>query len=128
MYNNYGEVRVLFFGTKIALRRLTAALHGEKVDIVSPSQATEAITRLKRGRFDLVIIDSSLPETDTIWRRIKSIKYVPVALLVNKPKVDWQRLNSLDVNGYIPLGTKGTELLARLRAVARRSSLNGVQK
>jgi len=121
-----GKMRVIVFGTRITLHRLSQSLGKEGIELVSPSETHEAIALLKHESFDLVVVDTSVKEADEICRRIEELECIPVALLVDKKRADWRRLDSLHSNGYICRNTKGAELAARLRAVARRGQLNGV--
>jgi DNA-binding response OmpR family regulator len=53
-------------------------------------------------------------------RRIKRVRGVPIVLMVGQERADWKKVQSLDVDGYIPQEVNGSELVARLKAVSRR--------
>ena len=122
---NNEKMRVIVFGTRITVRRLADFLPKEGIELVSLSEAPEVVALLKRERFDVVLVDTSLKEAETTCRCIEELGCAPVALLVDKRRADWRRLDSLGTNGYISRESKGAELTARLRAVARRGLLNG---
>lgn len=121
-------MRVIVFSSKITVRRLTASLAGKGVELVNLSEMGEAITLLKQERFDLVVVDSLVEEADTVCRCIVELGCVPVVLMVDKKRADWGKLQSLGIHGYLLQGANGTELAARLHAIARRCLLNGVNE
>ena len=118
------KMRVIVFGSELTVQRLTTSLAGKGVELVSLCETVEAITLLKQERFDLALVDSLVEEAETICRGIKGLGCIPVALIVNKKRADWGRLQSLGIDGYIPHEANGAELAARLQAIARRYSLN----
>lgn len=121
-------MRVLVFGSKATVWRLTGSLRKEGIESVSLSDTSEAASLLEREEFDLAIVDSLLEEAEAICRRIAELVSIPVVLIVDRQRADWGRLHSMNIHGYIPKGRSGAETAARLRAVARRGLLNGVAK
>ena len=113
-------MRIIATGTKSLTRRLILALVGSEFELVCPPDLVEVITLLKQGKFDLVAVDSSAKGVETTCRRIREIGSVPIVLMVGQERPDWKEMQSLDINGYIPQGVNGAELVARLRAVLRR--------
>lgn len=96
------------------MRRLAASLAKEEIEVVSTIQAP------RQGRFDLAVVESSVEGAETVCRNIKQLWGIPVVLMVKGEQADWERLQSLDSDAYIPEGIGATELAARLRAVVRR--------
>ena len=113
-------MRIIATGTKFITRRLILALVGSEFELVCPSDLVEVITLLKQGKFDLVVVDSLAKGVETTCRRIREVGSVPIVLMINQKQPDWKEMQSLDINGYIPRGVNGVELVARLRAVSRR--------
>ena len=118
-------MRVMVFSSKVIARRLIASLAEEGIELVRLSELTEAITLVKRERFDLALVDSLGEEAETVCRCIGELGCVPVVLMVDRTRADWARLQSLGIHGYLPRGANGAELAARMRAVARRCVFNG---
>lgn len=110
------RMRVMVFGREMMIQRLTTSLAGEGIEVVH----TKA--RLEPERFDLAVVDSSVEEADIACRYIKELGGIPVVLIVRERHADWERLQSLDSDGYIPERMGAAELAARLRAVVRRRS------
>ena len=109
-------MKVLVFGSEQIIRRLSASLAKEEIEIVP------AMLVPKQGRFDLAVVDSSVEGAETVCRNIKQLWGIPVVLMVRGRQADWERLQSLDIDAYIPEEIGATELAARLRAVVRRRS------
>jgi len=107
-------------GSRSVTRRLISVLAGSDFELVCPSEVLEAVVLLKRNRFDLVALDSSMEGTETTCHRVSEAGSAPVVLMIEQKQQDWKRMQSLDVDGYIPQEMKGTELVARLRAISRR--------
>ena len=107
-------------GSRSVTRRLISVLAGSDFELVCPSEVLEAVVLLKRNRFDLVAVDSSTEGTETTCHRVSEAGSVPVVLMIGQKQQDWKKMQSLDVDGYIPQEVNGTELVARLRAVSRR--------
>ena len=113
-------MRIMAIGTKSLTRRLIFALAGSDFELVCPSEVPEVVTLLKQGKFDLVVVDSSAEGIDMTCRRIREAGSVPIVLMIGQKRADWKRMQSIDVDGYIPQRVNGTELVARLKAVVRR--------
>ena len=113
-------MRIIATGTKFITRSLILALVGSEFELVCPPDLVEVITLLKQGKFDLVVVDSLAKGVETTCHRIREIGSVPIVLMVGQEQPDWKKMQSLDINGYIPRGVNGAELVARLRAVLRR--------
>lgn len=113
-------MRIMAIGTKLITRRLILTLAGSEFEIVCPSAVHEVVTLLKQDKFDLVVVDSLAKGVETACRRIRDIGNVPIVLMVGQEQPDWEEMQSLDINGYIPQRASETELVARLRAVLRR--------
>lgn len=113
-------MRIIAIGTKFMTKRLIFALAGSEVELVGPSEVLEVITLLKQDKFDLVVVDSLAKGAETTCRRIRELGSVPIVLMIGQRQPNWKEMQSLDIDGYIPQGVNGAELVARLRAVLRR--------
>jgi len=93
--------------------RASAAADGKEMDAI-----------LQNGRFDLVVLDIMLPGEDgfTICRRLRMSSNLPVIMLTAKGE-DIDRIAGLEIGAddYLPKPFNPRELLARIRAVLRRS-------
>ena len=116
-------MRVMIFGNKMVTRRLSTALAGEGIKVVSASDGLDGMMALlKQDEFDLAVVDSSVEGSETVCHNIKQLWGIPVVLMVKGKQTDWEKLQSLDSDAYIPEGIGAAELAARLRAVVRRRS------
>ena len=115
-------VRVIVFGNKETVQKLTASLDGKGFDLVCLTEAPEVLALLEQKGFDLVVVDASVEKAEVVCRAVSQLGHVPVALMVKKRQANWKELKSLDVDGYLLDGVGGAELAVRLRAVVRRRS------
>lgn len=96
--------------------------HGFEVTTVADGEALEAM--LAKGSFDLVILDLMLPGEDglSLARRIRHRGELPIVML-SACGEDVDRIVGLEVGAddYLPKPFNPRELLARIRAVLRRS-------
>jgi DNA-binding response OmpR family regulator len=110
------------------IRELVAALLEREGFAVTPAESGAAMDlALSRGLPDLVILDLMLPGEDglSICRRLRATSAVPILMLTAKSD-ETDRVVGLELGAddYLskPFGPR--ELLARVRALLRRSSLN----
>jgi len=113
-------MRIMVMGSRSVTRRLISALAGSDFELVCPSEVLEAVILLKRNQFDLVVMDSSTEGAEATCHRVSEAGNAPVVLMIGQKQKDWKKMQSLDVDGYIPQEVNGVELVARLRAVSRR--------
>lgn len=96
------------------------------VDVVYDGQ--EALDYLEGQEYDGAVLDIMMPKADglTVLRRIRSAgNTVPVLLLTAKSGVD-DKVEGLDsgANDYLPKPFDARELLARIRAMTRKQTLD----
>ena len=95
--------------------RATPAANGREMD-----------THLAEGRFDLVVLDLMMPGEDglSICRRLRAQGSVPI-VMVTALGEETDRIVGLEMGAddYVPKPFNPRELLARIRAVLRRSVL-----
>ena len=95
--------------------RATPAANGREMD-----------THLAEGRFDLVVLDLMMPGEDglSICRRLRAQGSVPI-VMVTALGEETDRIVGLEMGAddYVPKPFNPRELLARIRAVLRRSAL-----
>lgn len=117
------NIRVMVLGDEAMVDRLSDLLSGEGVEL------TRTVTLVDEGRFDVVLVDSLIGGAEAACRYFKQVSSIPVVLMVRARQADWQRLQALDTDAFIPDGVSGAELAARLRAVVRRHSAeNSMEK
>ena len=113
-------MKVLVFGSKSIVRKITESIKGIGIELVSHSEMTEVIALLKQKMFALVLVDSLSNETEVVCNHIRELGTVPLILVVNSRKADWKRLHPLNADGYLPAEAGRNELAARLKAMHRR--------
>lgn len=90
----------------------------------------EGLEKVKAGKFDAVILDVMLPGMDgfTVLKGIRQISNIPVMMLTALGD-EADRIVGLEIGAddYLPKTFSTRELLARLRAVTRRSIMNAGQ-
>jgi len=101
------------------VRSLTTSLAEERIKVVGTSNGGEAIALLKQHRFDIAVVDSLVKEAELACRCIRDCWHIPVVLMGSLRLADWERLQSLGVDGYISEPAGAAEVAARLRSVMR---------
>ena len=99
--------------------------HGHAVDVVG--DGTAALQQATDGRYDMIVLDRMLPGTDglEVCRALRTAgDAVPILMLTARDAVD-DRILGLDAGGddYLTKPFHFGELLARIRALARRRAL-----
>jgi DNA-binding response OmpR family regulator len=88
------------------------------------TDGTEALRRFAEERPDLVVLDVQMPPPDgfTVCRRIREVSQVPILMLtVRTSTLDKVRALDLGADDYLTKPFDHLELLARLRALLRRT-------
>jgi two-component system OmpR family response regulator len=103
---------------------LVEYLSAEAFTLVTALDGAAALQRLERERFDLVVLDVMLPALSgfDVLRRLRRTLSVPVIMLTARGD-DGDRIQGFDLGAddYLPKPFNPKELLARMRAVLRRS-------
>lgn len=110
----------------IIVQFIKASLEEEGFKVFSASTGTEALQVIEERPPDLVILDIMLPDFDgfEVLRRLRQWSQIPVIALSARGEMrDKARCLNLGADDYItkPFGVE--ELLARVRAVLRRSTV-----
>ena len=125
------QIRALLGDDDVALARLLDEyLGGHAVTIVHFGDGESALAALDRGdAFDVVLLDVMLPGIDgfEVCKRIRARHEVPVVMLTARGD-DADRIVGLEIGAddYVPKPFNPRELLARVRAVLRRTKAGAV--
>ncbi len=107
------------------IRLLQINLVSEGYEVVTATNGEDALEKISSDSPDLVILDIMMPRLDgiTTCERIRQFSGVPVIMLTARGE-EQDRVQGLNVGAddYIVKPFSATELLARVRAVLRRTS------
>jgi DNA-binding response OmpR family regulator len=102
----------------------------EDYDIDEASNGIEALELFKKYKYSLIILDVMMPKIDgyTVCREIRKISSVPVIMLTARGE-EYDKLFGfeLGVDDYIIKPFSPKELLARMKAIIRRSSSSDLE-
>lgn len=118
--------RVLLVDDEAPLREsLTYTLQKEGFEVATAADGHSAIKQFHRQVPDLILLDLMLPEVDGMevcWR-IRAFSNVPIVMLTAKDQdVDKVRGFEAGADDYVTKPFDTRELIARLKALLRRSS------
>ena len=107
-------------------KALTTLLRRNSYVVDSAQDGEEALLFLKDYKYDLIILDIMMPKVDgleVLRRARKSGILTPIILLTAKSSIE-DKITGLDLGAddYLPKPFSTEELLARIRALSRRSS------
>jgi two-component system response regulator CpxR len=119
--------RVLIVDNEIEIVDLVTNYLGvEGFEVESAADGEQAIRRSLSGRYLLVILGISIPDVNgfDVLRRIRAESSVPI-LIVTASNDDANRILGLEsgADDYLPKPFNPRELIARIRAILRRSQL-----
>lgn len=109
------------------LRLLQINLSTEGYEVITASNGLDAIEILTTSPIDLVLMDIVMPKMDgiTTCERIRQFSNVPVIMLTGRnAEEDKVRCLNIGADDYITKPFSATEVLARVRAVLRRTRAN----
>jgi DNA-binding response OmpR family regulator len=109
------------------LRLLEANLRSDGYDVVSAMDGLQAVEVFSSDPVDLILMDVMMPNLDgfAACQRIRQFSNVPIIILTAKGE-EQDRVRGLDLGAddYLVKPFSATELLARVRAVLRRSQVS----
>ena len=108
------------------LRLLEANLRTEGYEVASAQDGVQAVDIFSSQPIDLILLDIMMPRMDgfATCQRIREFSNVPIIILTAKGE-EQDRVRGLDLGAddYLVKPFSATELLARVRAVLRRSQI-----
>lgn len=120
--------RVLVVEDEVSfVEALSAGLRREGFALDIARDGKEALDRFKACRPDIVLLDVMLPRISglDVCRQIRSVSEVPIIMLSAKgEEIDTVVGLEVGADDYVPKPYSFRELVARVRAVLRRSRLN----
>ena len=124
--------RVLLIDDDVRLYELLATyLEQNGFTVTCVADGPKGLAALAGGSFDAVLLDVMMPGMDglEVCKRIRAKSQVPVLMLTSKGD-ETDRVVGLEIGAddYIPKPFSPRELLARLRAVLRRSNPEGASE
>lgn len=109
----------------LLLHSLAAGLREENYAVDTASDGESGLFKATEADYDCILLDGMLPVFDgwEVLRRLRLLKRTPVLMLTARDAVA-DRVRSLDAGAddYLIKPFNGDELIARLRALIRRSS------
>jgi DNA-binding response OmpR family regulator len=110
----------LFIGNELMAQRLRRTFEKDEIDIIFTA-SIPSVQELESDKSNLVIIDSTTPEAEYICQKVCKLEIVPVVLMVSEAENSWKKICDLNADGFITTGASDTEVLARTKAIYRRS-------
>lgn len=131
MIDNYAKTRLLIIDDDLKLCRLVKDyLEPMGYEVESAHTGPQGLEKIPSGNYQAVILDVMLPGMDgfEVLRNIRRISTVPVLMLTALGD-ESDRIVGLEIGAddYLPKTFSTRELLARLRAVTRRSAMTAQQ-
>jgi DNA-binding response OmpR family regulator len=109
------------------LRLIEANLRTEGYEVITAQDGIQAVEIFSSDPPELVLLDIMMPQLDgfAVCQRIRQFSNVPIIMLTAKGE-EKDRVRGLDLGAddYLTKPFSATELLARVRAVLRRSVLS----
>jgi len=109
----------------LLLRSLSAGLREENYAVDTAADGEDGLLKATQSDYDCIVLDGMLPVFDgwELLRRLRPIKKTPVLMLTARDAVP-DRIRGLDsgADDYLTKPFDSDELLARIRALIRRSS------
>jgi DNA-binding response OmpR family regulator len=109
------------------LRLLEANLRTEGYDVITAMDGIQAVETFSSNPVDLILMDVMMPKLDgfAACQRIREFSNVPIIILTAKGE-EQDRVRGLDLGAddYLVKPFSATELMARVRAVLRRSQFS----
>jgi len=112
------------------LRLMTRNLQLDGFDVLAASDGQQALELIENNAPDLVLLDVMMPKMDgfTVCSRVREFSAVPIIIVTARGQ-DQDKVRGLDLGAddYLTKPFSVEELLARVRAVLRRSELSTME-
>ena len=102
----------------------------EGFSVVTAENGADALKKFDQGGIDLVLLDLMIPEVSgtEVCRQIRSKSRVPIIMLTAKDsEVDKVVGLEIGADDYVTKPYSSRELVARIRAVLRRNTIDGME-
>jgi len=123
------RVRILIVDDELAIIKLLRAnLEANGFEAIAATDGAEALQSVERVSLDLVILDILMPRMDgfEVCRRLREWSQIPIIMLsARDDEEDKVKCLALGADDYITKPFGVGELLARVRAVLRRTKATG---
>lgn len=110
-------------GEQLTHKRLQSRLISHEFELFFITDIGEAYRFQSSNQVDVILIDSLFDRAGEAIHAFGLQPQIPVVLLVHEPVGNWKTLNHLHADGYIPENSGNSELIARIKAIARRSTI-----
>src|SRR6266702_493490 len=113
------------------LRLMSRNLQLESFDVLAASDGQQALELIENHAPDLVLLDVMMPKMDgfTVCSRVREFSAVPIIIVTARGQ-DQDKVRGLDLGAddYLTKPFSVEELLARVRAVLRRSEFTASEQ
>jgi DNA-binding response OmpR family regulator len=116
-------LNILILGHEQNVQSLIWSMQKEDIKITYNPDFSVVPVLISRNEIDIAIVDSTLSEAENICRRISVFETVPVVVLVDLIDSSWENIQAFNADAFLSEGASNLEILARLKAVYRRSKL-----
>jgi DNA-binding response OmpR family regulator len=117
------RLKIMAIGGQMSHKRLRSRLAAEEFELYCVADIKEARRFQDSSKVDVILIDSVFDKSGEIYQLFCLQQQTPVVLLLHSPEVNWNTLKNLQVDGFILENSGNPELIARIKAVARRSTI-----
>ena len=110
---------------KLIVKGIVFSLKQEGMEVDEAFDGEQALSMVKNGNYDLILLDVMLPKMDgfEVCQAIREFSYVPIIMLTAKGE-DMDKILGLEygADDYVTKPFNVLELKARIKALIRRSS------
>ena len=118
------EFKILALGSEEVTQWLYNSLAGKKyIQVSCLSEVTEVLSLLKAEKYNLVVIDSEVPDIENTCFRMFWLGRVPVAVVTHNNQANLEYLRIVGVNGFIAYQSDLEELAFDIEGIARTTNI-----
>lgn len=111
----------IVLGRSSIVKRMDSVMNNLGIRIINITGGIDAIYNTYKYEWDtMAFVDCNSEDAESTCLYINKMWRIPICLLIDGQKPNWQKLDSFNCSGYIDLTIGNDELGARLNSMIRR--------
>jgi DNA-binding response OmpR family regulator len=104
------------------MQRIIACVSQGGINVSTVTDLHEAFIKIQNEAFDIILVDSLHDKAESFCQKFYDAFSIPIILLIDGDESSWPNFCSFKVDGFLSEESSNIELVARIKAFARRKT------